>query len=102
LSASPPWILNPVSAFIAAVVYFPLARAAWILERLGFKVDSMPLSSYRNRSFYTMRTDSLDRFGTRLEQRFSAKQIREMMADSGLERISFSDEVFWCAVGFRR
>jgi len=49
-----------------------------------------------------MRTDSLDRFGTRLEQRFSAKQIREMMADSGLERISFSDEVFWCAVGFRR
>jgi len=101
LSASPSWILNPATAIIAAMVYFPLARTAWILERAGFKVEGMPLAAYRSRSFYTMRTDSLDRFGTPLEQRFTADQIRQMMTAAGLERITFSTEAFWCAVGFR-
>ena len=31
-----------------------------------------------------MRTDARDRFGTRLEQRFTASQIRRMMIDAGL------------------
>ena len=34
-----------------------------------------------------MRTDALDRFGTTLEQRFTASEIREMMHNAGLERI---------------
>ena len=50
-----------------------------------------------------MRTDALDRFGTRLEQRFSYNQIKEMMLKSGLENIEFSnEEPFWCAVGYRK
>jgi hypothetical protein len=54
-------------------------------------------------SFYTMRTDSRDRFGTRLEQRFSRTEIEKMMLAAGLERTRFSDsEPFWCAVGYRR
>jgi hypothetical protein len=73
------------------------------LERAGLNVDGIPLSFYRTKSFYTMRTDALDRFGTSLEQRFTAKQIRAMMADAGLGDIKFSDRnPFWCAVGYRQ
>jgi hypothetical protein len=47
-----------------------------------------------------MRTDALDRFGTRLEKRFTTKQIRDMMERAGLEDIVFSQTVpYWCAVG---
>jgi hypothetical protein len=50
-----------------------------------------------------MRTDSRDRFGTPLEQRFTRAEIATMMEASGLERISFSNEApFWCAVGYKK
>lgn len=92
-----------VSQILALLIYWPLARGAKVLEKLGFNVVNIPLSSYRNNSLYTMRTDALDRFGTRLEQRFSKKQIQEMMELAGLDRIQFSDGVpYWCAVGYRK
>lgn len=90
------------SQIIASLVYFPLARIALLLEKSGVNVSNLPLSAYRKSSFYTMRTDALDRFGTRLEQRFSRSQIKEMMTKSGLDHIVFSDgSPFWCAVGYR-
>jgi hypothetical protein len=92
-----------LSQAIALSVYYPLARSARILEKLGFSVDAFPLSIYRHRSFYVMRTDALDRFGTRLEHRFTMNQIREMMEEAGLERIVLSDSVpYWCAVGYKK
>jgi ubiquinone/menaquinone biosynthesis C-methylase UbiE len=92
-----------VSQLIAVLVYWPLARFARLLERLGVSVHSWPLSTYRDRSFYSMRTDALDRFGTKLEHRFSQKQILTMMENAGLERVRFSPNVpFWCAVGFKK
>ena len=91
------------SQAIAAGLYLPLARAAQGLERAGFPVAAFPLSAYRNASFYTMRTDALDRFGTRLEQRFTRAEITAMMEGAGLERIRFSESVpHWCAVGYKR
>jgi len=90
------------SSAIAALVYFPLARFAYLLEKLGLNVRLLPLSAYRNRSFYTMRTDALDRFGTRVEHRFTAAQIRDMMRNAGLERIEFSRSVYWCALGYKQ
>ena len=91
-----------VTQAIAVFVYLPLARLSNLVDKLGGPVDHIPLSIYREASFYTMRTDALDRFGTRLEQRFSAAQIEAMMEDAGLERISFSESVpYWCAVGYR-
>ena len=58
---------------------------------------------YRSKSFYVMRTDSRDRFGTPLEKRFSKKEINEMMIDSGLEKIKFKDSLpFWTAIGFKK
>ena len=49
-----------------------------------------------------MRTDALDRFGTRLEKRFTRKEIAQMMELAGLERIAFSDSPCWCAMGYRK
>jgi len=92
-----------VTDLIAASVYFPMAKTARLLEKLGLNVEAFPLSVYRHHSFYTMRTDALDRFGTRLEQRFSQAQITEMMTAAGLENIKFSDGFpYWCAVGFKK
>ena len=102
VSVMPHGMRYVTSQALAASVYWPLARAARVLARLGMSVDNLPLSAYRDRSFYVMRTDALDRFGTRLEQRFTRDQIRSMMHDAGLERVTFSDTTpHWCAVGYR-
>lgn len=91
------------SNVIAATIYYPMARAAYLAECAGAKVENYPLSPYRKLSFYTMRTDALDRFGTRLEQRFSRSEIKVMMENSGLSDIIFSDrEPYWVASGRRR
>jgi len=94
-----------LTQIIAAFFYWPLARFASVMERLGMssaKAASLPLGFYRHLSFYTMRTDALDRFGTRLEQRFSRQQIKKMMQAAGLENIRFSENApYWCAVGTR-
>ena len=103
VSRLPLWLRYAITQFIAALVYYPLARLSWLLERVGLNVEILPLASYRAQSFYVMRTDALDRLGTKLEHRFTAAQIREMMERTGLERITFSDSVpFWCAVGFKK
>jgi SAM-dependent methyltransferase len=91
------------SQIIAVSIYYPLAKAARFMESLGMRVDHLPLSSYRDKSFYTMRTDALDRFGTRLERRFTREQIEEMMIEAGLTKIRFSEEApYWVAVGYKR
>ena len=83
-------------------MYFPLARTARLVERMGGKPDHIPLSQYRGNSFYTMRTDALDRFGTQIEKRFTRDEIRSMMENCGLGDIRFSDRSFWTAVGYKR
>ena len=48
--------------------------------------------------FVMLQNDALDRFGTRLEQRFSKKEIMEMLGLAGfdLSSLKFSDlEPFW-------
>jgi len=88
---------------LAAVLYYPLARFALLVERLGFGVGGIPLSYYRVHSFYTMRTDSRDRFGTPLEQRFTRKEVGAMLEAAGLRDVRFSDRApYWCAVGIKR
>jgi ubiquinone/menaquinone biosynthesis C-methylase UbiE len=92
-----------VSQLLAGAVYWPLARAARLLEKGGARVDDLPLSAYRDTSFYTMRTDALDRFGTRLEKRFTRAEMTAMMERAGLEHVRFSERTpHWCAVGYRK
>lgn len=95
-------VRKAVTTGIAASTYLPLARLAGAAERFGLPFKHLPLSAYRHSSFYTMRTDALDRFGTRLEQRFTRAQIATMLAGAGLERVRFSErEPFWVALGYR-
>ena len=68
----------------------------------GYELIQMPLGIYRHLSFYTMRTDALDRFGTRLEKRFTRYEITAMMKNAGLCDIKFSETApFWCGVGVK-
>lgn len=94
ISGLPFPLRKAVTLPIAALIYWPLAR---------FGRPTWPLVEiYRDKSFYTMRTDALDRFGTRLEQRFTKEQIRGMMERSGLTNIKFSDgRPYWVALGIR-
>ena len=92
-----------ITILIALFIYFPLARISKILSMIGINTKNIPLSAYADLSFYTMKTDALDRFGTSLEQRFSKKDITIMMKNSGLENIIFSNNIpYWCAVGFKK
>jgi len=98
----PFWPKRVVTETIAITVYWPLARLSALIEYMGGDPAGLPLSYHRHDSLYTMRTDAFDRFGTRLEQRFSRAQIEAMLRLAGLEEIRFSEAApFWCAVGRR-
>jgi SAM-dependent methyltransferase len=91
------------SDFLAVVLYMPFVllcrflRFIKVPEKARFHI---PLQAYEKQSFYIIRNDSLDRFGTPLEQRFSRKQIQAMMEKAGLTNIVFSEKMpFWHAVG---
>ena len=102
LSRAPHRVKLAVTSVIAVAVYLPLARAAALARRAGLRADAFPLGYYAGRSLYTMRTDAYDRFGTRLEQRFTRDQIASMLKRSGFEDVLFSEsEPFWCAVAIR-
>ena len=100
ISRLPFGLRNLTAGVIATTVYFPLARLARAIERSGRDASTVPLSFYRNSSFYTMRTDALDRFGTQLEHRFTRVEIERMMTDAGLTDLVFREaEPFWVACG---
>ena len=90
------------SELIAATIYWPLAKLSALLNSAGISTKIIPLEAYKDRSFYTMRTDAYDRFCTSLEKRFTRAEIEAMLTSAGFDRIEFSEEVpFWCAVARR-
>ena len=96
-------IKNVVTDIIAFFVYMPISKLILLLEKFGLNVKALPLYYYRNKSFYTMRTDSRDRFGTFLEKRFTKKQIKKLMLDANLTNITFSEQSpYWCVLGFKK
>ena len=102
LSRLPSVMRRIVTDLVAMIVYFPLARLSKLVEIAGGNPANLPLSIYRDHSLYTMRTDSLDRLGTRLEHRFTRNEIQTMLESAGLENIAFREnEPFWCAVGYK-
>jgi ubiquinone/menaquinone biosynthesis C-methylase UbiE len=90
---------------LALIFYMPFILLGRFFKFLGFKdlAKRMPLHGYQNRSFFMIRNDALDRFGTRLEQRFSKKEIIEMMKSAGLTDIIVSPGIpFYHAVGKKK
>jgi SAM-dependent methyltransferase len=87
-----------IAQIIATLVYFPLARGAKLLENRGKSISNFPLHHYAHMPFVMLQNDALDRFGTRLEQRYSKKEIAEMLRIAGfdLSTLEFSKlEPFW-------
>ena len=103
ISRMPKLINFLICDIIALFIYFPLAKISKLFDSIGFKFENFPLYFYRNLSFYVMRTDSRDRFGTPLEKRYSKKEIYEMMKKAGLEKIKFKNSVpFWTVIGYKK
>ena len=87
-----------LAKLIAATVYLPLARFTKIMRKIGRNVSNIPLHHYADMPFVMLENDALDRFGTRLEQRFNKSEISEMLsaANFDLSTLIFSnDEPFW-------
>lgn len=102
VSRLPGKVKHFVCDVLAIIFYMPFVLIGRLFKYCGFKglAKRMPLHGYQNRSFFMIRNDTLDRFGTRLEQRFSKKQVREMMENAGLTNIIISDGIpFYHAVG---
>jgi ubiquinone/menaquinone biosynthesis C-methylase UbiE len=92
-----------LSQFIAIMVYWPLARTAALIEKIYRPFYNFPLFWYRKKSFYSLRTDALDRFGTRLEKRFTKQEIAEMLERAGFDDLVFSENApFWCVSAIKK
>ena len=88
-----------ISQIFALVLYYPLARISFILEKLGMNVSNIPLSDYRKKPLYSLKTDALDRFGTKLEKRFTKAEINKMLIEAGFINIQFSSVTpYWVAL----
>ncbi len=98
ISRLPQPLKSFVSSIIAGMIYLPLARLAKIIGKLGISTSNFPLHHYANMPYVMLANDALDRFGTRLEQRFSKVEITEMLrvANFDISTLQFSDkEPFW-------
>lgn len=94
-----------VCDILAIVIYMPLVLWVRFLVLIGLRkiAIKMPLSAYNNKSFFVIRNDALDKFGTSLEQRFSKKQVETMMLQCGLEDILISPlSPFYHAIGRKK
>lgn len=95
-------VRNVACDICAVVIYWPLSRVCWLLDRLGLTVPNFPLWQFRNERMIRFRSQARDRFGTPLENRFTKQEIRRMMERVGLERIDFYNGTpYWCAVGYK-
>jgi len=103
LSRAPYPLQIVATTLLAYLVYWPIARIAALLEKFGLLPRSWPLTYYRHRALYVMRTDAFDRFCTRLEQRFTRAQIADMLREAGFDAVRFSEtEPFWVALAIKR
>ena len=89
----------------AVIIYMPFIIWVKLLIAAGFKKTAfrMPLAAYHNKSFFIIRNDSLDKFGTKLESRYSKNEVEEMMQKAGLSEIKISDGIpYYHAIGIKR
>jgi SAM-dependent methyltransferase len=94
-----PFLKKTVCDILAILFYLPFIFTCRLLLFFNVsekKVSKIPLYWYVDKTFRMIRNDSLDRFGTPLEQRFSKKQITDMLIKAGCKDIVFGDKApFW-------
>ncbi len=92
-----------ITFLIAIFIYFPFARISKLLKFFKLPYQNIPMWQYADLSFYIMKTDALDRFGTKVEKRYSRRQIIEILEESNFKEIKFSDAPpYWCAVAKKK
>ncbi len=102
VSRLPSGLKKIVCDVLAVIIYLPLILWGRFLIFIGLPAlaKRMPLSTYFDKPFFLVRNDTLDRFGTRLEQRFSQNQIEGMMKNCGLTDLVVSPGApYYHAVG---
>ncbi len=104
ISSLPGGIKRPVCDVIAVMIYFPLVNLSRVLSFVSLRLaDAIPLAYYRRTSFQIWRNDSLDRFGTPLEKRFSKDEIQQMLTASGFSNIQFSQKPpYWHVIAQKK
>ncbi|RYF90388.1 MAG: class I SAM-dependent methyltransferase [Chitinophagaceae bacterium] len=105
VSSLPAGLKRVTCDVLAVIFYMPFVFLGRMLSAIGFKklASRLPLADYQNMNFFTIRNDSLDRFGTKLEHRFSKKEVIELMENSGLEQIVVSpNSPYYHAVGKKK
>lgn len=98
----PSKIKKSVCDFLAVILYLPFVTLARVLNFFGLQKMALhvPLNDYADKSFFMIRNDALDRFGTRREHRFSKIEVLELMQNAGLSNIIVSKHVpFYHCVG---
>lgn len=99
VSNMPQGLKSAMCDILAFLVYVPmvlLAKIAKLILPSSQLYKNIPLSYYEDKSLRIIRNDSLDRFGTPLEKRFSKMKIQNMLKNAGLNNIIFSEsEPYW-------
>lgn len=103
------WIISRQNFFfkslicdlIAIFIYYPLSKLSKIFLKFFSESKNFPLSYYKDKPFYVMRNDSLDRFGTKYEKRYSRQDIIKLFKKTGYKNIKISSKrPYWCAIGY--
>lgn len=89
-----PFFRLSFSWLMVALVYVPLVGLGWILKPVG-GASYVPLyEGYHGKSLHGIRQDVYDRFFTRIEQRFSRKQI--LALEDTFSKVTVSDHLpYW-------
>jgi SAM-dependent methyltransferase len=104
VSRLPHLIRMIIAKFIALIIYLPLARLARTRKKDGKDVSNIPLHHYADMPFVMLENDALDRFGTRLEQRFNKQEITSMLevAEFELSTLKFSSIEPFCTFSIKK
>jgi SAM-dependent methyltransferase len=78
---------------IALTIYWPMARISKVAVKFGLDNSNLPLHHYANFPFIFLKNDALDRFGTRIENRFGMVEIECMLAQAefNINTLKFSE-----------
>jgi SAM-dependent methyltransferase len=88
---------------IAIIIYLPLAKLSFLLEKININNQNIPLNYYKDKNFYIIYNDALDRFGTKLEKRFSKREIKDLLTKTGFKEIKFNKTMpFWTVISYKK
>lgn len=87
---------NILIYFIALFFYKPMIYLGHVGNLIGLGSKVPLYEFYKNKSFYRIRQDVMDRFFTAIEQRYTRVQISEYVDANSLGNLIFSDQIpYW-------